>query len=205
MGPDGWSAVADLIVAVAAAVGALAAWRGLKTWKDQNKWQVNSDLARRVLVATYRYRDAVWDVRRRTFTKSEMTTGTVLPGSVWQSPDGTRLAIERRWNDVGNARLELSSVLLEAEVFWGDTLKEPFSKMLKEERRLNRASRLFLQTIDDRLEKSVAANAHQRIKEEGGIHFEKTENDDDEFRSNFNSLIEDVEKVLRKKMEINVS
>lgn len=197
------SSVSDAVVALAAAIGALAAWRGLKTWKDQIKWQINHDLARRVLLATYRYRDSIWDVRRRNFTKSEMTSERILPPYQWLTSDGTRLAMERRLTSVANARLELSSVLVEAEVLWGASLKAPFSKMLEEERRLSRAVWLFLQSIEDGLEKDGRASAAKRVKEDGGFHFEANDPDADSFRKNFNSLVGSVEKSLREKMELN--
>ena len=53
------SLVSEVVVAIAVAVGSYVAWKGLGAWKQQLKGRADHELARRILVLLYKYRDAI--------------------------------------------------------------------------------------------------------------------------------------------------
>jgi len=55
-----WVAMAsDIVVGIAAGVGAYVAWRGLGTWRQQLRGSSEYELSRRILRCTYQLRDAI--------------------------------------------------------------------------------------------------------------------------------------------------
>ena len=199
-GPEHWSAVANIAMAGAAVGGAVAAFVGLGTWKKQFSWQNDADLARRILLASYRYRDAIFALRNPKIQGFEMVPedGLVRPGKdPW---NGTSNAFVRRLTLVRSLRTELEGVLQEAEAQWGDHSKEHFGRLFKEEEKLLRAVQLFLRSIDDSMLQDDRVRAMQRMKEDGNIHFRSTTADQDDFSRNFESLISSVSERLREKI-----
>ena len=193
--------LSNLVVAAAAAVGAFTAWRGLNTWRDQNRWQVDHELARRALIATYRYRNAIESVRNRSISKLEMMPEKPLHGASWLTLDGNRLAIERRWKRVGDVRVEIESILIEAEALWGDRLAWNFKKIFEIEKTLLQASRAFLRSIDESIGKDEKSQALAQVKELGNIHFESQPMEEDSFKIDFEDRIQAIEKYLKELME----
>lgn len=65
--PGTMSATKDVVVAIAAAVTAWAACRGLSKWRQEESGKADLDLARRVGKEVFRLRDALTDARRPIF------------------------------------------------------------------------------------------------------------------------------------------
>lgn len=129
----------DMIVAGAAAVGAVVAVRGLSTWNRQLKGSVEYDLARRVLKITYRLRDAIKSVRHPMMWAEEMPMPPKDEAEKMSRDElsyyGSSRAYQTRWQKVADVRTDLQAELLEAEVLWGSDLEkrfEVFNKLEKE-------------------------------------------------------------------------
>lgn len=59
-----WIPIIQGIVTIGALIaGAVIAWLGLSTWRQQMVAKTDYDLAKRLLVGAYRLRDAVWSAR----------------------------------------------------------------------------------------------------------------------------------------------
>jgi hypothetical protein len=198
-GPEHWSAVANGFVALAAVGGAIAAFVGLGTWKNQLNWQSNNDLAKRVLLALYRYRDAIFALRNPTILGVEMVADNGTAVSSKYPWDGTAVALARRLTLLRSMRSELDGVLQEAEAHWGVLLKLQFDTIFKEEKRLIRAVQLFLRSLDQSSSKEDRERAMQRGKEGGSIHFRSTVVDPDAFTLSFEELVSTVAESLRAK------
>lgn len=65
--PGTMSATKDVVVAIAAAVTAWAAYRGLSKWRQEESGKADFDLARRVGIEVFHLRDALSDARRPIF------------------------------------------------------------------------------------------------------------------------------------------
>ena len=202
-GPEHWSAIANGFVALAAVGGAVAAFVGLGTWKKQFNWQSDNHLARRVLLASYRYRDAIFSLRNPTILGVEMVpeNGTTISSKYPWS--GTAIALSRRLTMLRSMRSELEGVRQEAEAHWGDLLEQMFEAMFKEEKRLIRAVQLFMQSLDETSSKEDRVRAMQRGKEGGNIHFQSTAVEPDEFTLRFEDLLSNVARILRAKLGQN--
>lgn len=108
--------IANTILALSAAAGAIIAGVGLATWRRELHGQVDFNLARRVMRAVYKVRNEIRDMR-----------------SVF-SPE----VLESHWERIIHEGSELDVALLEAEVLWGDKLasaKKALSKCVKRIRR----------------------------------------------------------------------
>lgn len=115
--------VKDIVVGSAALFGAWVAWRGLGTWNRQLKGSVEYELTRRLLRATYRWREAIKAVRRPMVWAEEMPAPSDEESKAMSAADiqhyGYAKAYQLRWAKVIEARDELQTELLEAEVLWG--------------------------------------------------------------------------------------
>ncbi len=199
-GPEHWSALANLTMAGAAVGGAVAAFVGLGTWKKQLSWQNDNELARRVMLASLRYRDAVFALRNPRILGFEMVPEDGPVPRTRNPWDGTVNALVRRLTLVRSLRTELEGLSQEAEAQWGKQFTESFGRIFKEEVQLIRAVQLFLQSHDDTASKEDRERAMQRMKEGGSIHFHSTTVDQDEFARNFEGLISSVSQRLREKI-----
>ncbi|OYX43626.1 MAG: hypothetical protein B7Z02_08805 [Rhodobacterales bacterium 32-67-9] len=125
MSPEAWSALANWVMAIAAAAGAFAAYIGLNTWKSQSIWQADHELARKALITLYRYRDSLYSVRHPAMRNDE----TRLDGddaehlsADQQRRQGVIVAYTRRWGQHAHAKNELDALLIEADAVWGPEL-----------------------------------------------------------------------------------
>lgn len=116
----------DVVVAIAAGCGAFTAWRGLDTWREELQGRHEYDLARRILTALYRVREAIRAARSPAMSSAEYES---LPDrqpddQPWSGKD-MRYAYQQRWNRISEPLVELDAALLEAEALWGTVLNSP--------------------------------------------------------------------------------
>lgn len=127
------SASANVVLALCGVGTVLAAWAGLGTWRRQLTGNLAADTARRMLLATYRLRDAIQWVRNPFMSSGEQVEAVVAAGI--PEPDRQafyadkhrrhNLIYQRRWDKVVAAKTELDVVYVECEVLWGNILREP--------------------------------------------------------------------------------
>lgn len=125
------AAIAQLVLAASAAVGAYVAWRGLHTWKAQLHGRNDYDLARRFLRATYKVRDEIYVVRAPKMMSGEIHAALHQAGVDDEEiggpdphPDTERAVYWRRWKGLAEALSDLQVEELEAEVLWAKDRQE---------------------------------------------------------------------------------
>jgi hypothetical protein len=130
--PGAMSFLKDLIVALAAIVTASAAWKGLNRWKLEQTGKVHFEVARQLARATYKFRNAMNDAR------SVFTSGAEFPEGYSQADHTHEQEAEawahvfnNRFNPLRDAALELQTIGLEAEVLWGDDVKQKVGALLQ--------------------------------------------------------------------------
>jgi hypothetical protein len=137
-----WRALQSL----SAMTGAVVAILGLSTWRAQLHGQVRYRLARRVLTATFAYRDTVRSAR---FPGSILDVETVDPDGRMPYQERLRHAQQRdykeRWDRISRARSVIEAALIEAEAVWGKSCRAPFEALWGLENKLYGA---FLEQID---------------------------------------------------------
>lgn len=128
---DSWvSAIREVLLLAVTAWGVSVAARGLNTWKEQLKGSAEWELARRLLRAVYRLRDALDDVRNPFMSAGELAGARATLGSdeagkneAENLNDSTIAAYQVRWESARKAVAELQVELVEAEVLWGQEAK----------------------------------------------------------------------------------
>lgn len=141
------------VVTTLATIGAVCiAWMGLSTWKAQIKWQTDHDLARRLLVEIYRFRDAVGAARSPYVFAHEMRDDDKTENSGIRTPDesnaGMRRAFQRRFSEIGSNAPQLYALLLEAEAVWGPQLSAIWRDVNRLQNELSSATSLYLDYLE---------------------------------------------------------
>src|SRR6266849_2208520 len=116
------AAVKDVLLGVAAAATALFAYLGLSAWRNELKGKSEYELAKRVLKAVYRVREAFKTVRNPAIYEYEFPEemrdfhGHLKPEHDYE---GTLRVYEKRWEKMDQPFKELEELHLEAQVEWG--------------------------------------------------------------------------------------
>lgn len=123
--------VLNVLTAAGAVATAMIAWVGVKNWRQQLHGQTEYELARRLLRSVYRVRDAVLSARSPWIDAGEMVMALTASGADLDSikseefsRHGTRAAYALRWNRIRDALSDMDADVLEAEVLWGQELRE---------------------------------------------------------------------------------
>ena len=132
----------DLLLVVPAWTGAGVALFGLRAWQRQLHGRENYDLARRLLRATYRYRDA-FQATRSPFSFEPATS---VDGAA-SSAELQRETWQRRWEPLEAVRRELRTELVEAEVLYGAQHAERYQRLFQLEADLYQAVLEHLETL----------------------------------------------------------
>lgn len=146
-GAEEWSALANVAMAGAAIGGAVAAFRGLNAWKNQSIWAADNELARKILIALYKYRDSLFAVRHPAMYEAEMKVEDEDKKELGQaeiSRRGTILAYARRWERHLPFVNELDALFVEADAVWGKELSQKVLTLKELERELFSYIRLHL-------------------------------------------------------------
>lgn len=92
-----WGALASWVTALASATACIAGFIGLSTWKRQDIWKADKDLARRILLALAHYQDAMQVALARQPAEDDPV-----------------------WRKVATTRAELLALMQEARAVWQD-------------------------------------------------------------------------------------
>jgi hypothetical protein len=121
--------VKDAIAALAAAAAIVVAFMGLNTWKRQLHGNTKYDLARRLLRATYRLREAIRYVRTPMISVGEIAAARKATGLPDEPEPGEEtgkndeVTYQARWQKIYDARVEFDAEMLEAEVLLSPIIK----------------------------------------------------------------------------------
>jgi len=174
-------AIRDIVVTTAAATGAFVALRGLKTWRHQLRASTELDVARPVLRAAYRIREAVDHVRDPLLSISETE----------------RALYTKRWEPMIEAISDFRAAAWEAEVLWGKSFLDSVSDLKNciKELSINLAMYLPYADMADRTGEQEQYREHYRttVQHQG---------DTDVFKPKLGRAIEKVESYLRPKIEL---
>jgi hypothetical protein len=191
--------LSDIAVGFAALVATYIAWRGLKTWREQLSGTTEYELARRVLRALYKHRDAINAVRYSFMSVEEMPEpdNTEEMSREKVRYHGIAKAYQGRWDLVVAANRELAPELLEAEVLWGGDLKTRFGSIEKLEHELFVAVRHHVQVHNPDLNEKRREAIERIISKRRDILFSNLDDTDDAFRVEYTAAVREIEDYLR--------
>lgn len=188
----------ETISILAPIIALIIAGLGLQTWKRQLCGKSEYDVARKLLIATYKYREAIQSVRHPFMDISETPDP---PENDPQLSDERRkryysitTAYNKRWDKVTEARIEVDTELLEAEVLWGDSIKKIYRNLFSVGKKLFIDLRHYLNNISP--DSSVKLNYNNDIiyaKLIGENEF----SEDDKFTNDLIKSINNIEKELK--------
>jgi hypothetical protein len=193
--------VKDVVLTLAAVVGAYVALQGLTTWNRQLKGGVEYELTRRLLKQTYRLREAIKGVRHPV-----MWSGEAPPLSAEQaksmSQEQLRFfelsnAYQKRWDRVTDVRTELQTELLEAEVLWGQEIHKQFEPLFKLQHELFIAVHFYITVCDPDVPQHTREAREKAIRNNRDILYDLSGETEDEFTSDVNRAIASIEAFLK--------
>ncbi len=191
----------DVLVAVAAVVGAAVAIRGLNTWNRQLKGSAEYDLARRILKVTYRLRDAIKSVRHPAMWGVEIPNPPVEEAKHMSREEiiyyGKSHAYQARWQKVSDVRTDLQAELLEGEVLWGGELNKLFEVLFKLEHELLVAVQNYLSLSNPKESQARKTAIEKRQLNARDILYDSLEEKGDEFTKDVARAIVPIEEYLK--------
>lgn len=200
MSPEGWSAIADCVMAAAAVAAAITAFRGLHNWRSQETWREDSNLARRTLIATENYKQFLYATRHPAMFESEK----IVPEGELQGLSETerraaifKHAYTNRWERMESRRAELNALLIEASAVWGDELERLFKPIFDLQHEL---FSVIYRSIRARTSSGEDSRSANKLLDGKPYLLYDMQNENDEFRRDFNQGIEPIIAYLRGKL-----
>jgi len=195
----------DIILAGAAITGSIVAIKGLGTWQRQQKWQAEYELSRRILVAVFKFRDAINGARHPAIWANEQPSPSEDAAKKMNTQQlqyyGLSKAYQARWDKVQAERISLYPDLLEAEALWGNELNDLFKVLFNLEHELLVAIRHYLELSNPDTRESKREAIMNLDKKRRDIMYDDLSDDIDEFKKDLLAGIQSIEKYLKPKLK----
>ncbi|GGU53649.1 hypothetical protein GCM10009504_08040 [Pseudomonas laurentiana] len=117
----------EIIAAIATVTAVVVAVLSVNAWKSQMRDTADHDLARKILVSAYEYREAIKAIRSPVIMSYEASPEAgekAVEDPKLESFRGECRAYQRRFSRAEPIRVRLLTYSLEAEVVWGEELKD---------------------------------------------------------------------------------
>ena len=119
-----------MVVAVSAATTAYFAYKGLSIWKEQHSGKIEFDLATRLLVSVYKYRDAMDDYIRPFIYSIRFPYENVSDIREEYQPLQVYINLEKeRYDKIDSASQEIYADIPTSEASWGNEMRLIFLDM----------------------------------------------------------------------------
>ena len=144
------TALKDFLTSLSLVVAGVVAIAGLRTWRRQLKGTTEYELARRVVKAAYRLRDAIDKLRSPLITAAETASALKETGIEITAKDPNPHAAQSyavyqvRWKPIADAFHDLELEALEAEALWGRTVRDTIMDLRRSVNKLFSALDLIL-------------------------------------------------------------
>ena len=201
------TALSTFIIACATVAAGIAAWVGLNTWKKQMIGEHESNLARQILVFVFRHRDAIAGVRNPMIWSNE--SEDAMSDEDREESDmqyrnylGTARVYEKRWDKVVDIRSQLYPLLLEADAIWRDQLKKKLEPVFHLENELRITVSRYLRVSNPRNSDEARDAAQRSADKKRDILYDDV-SEEDEFKSDYNRALAEVENFLRGKFVVS--
>jgi hypothetical protein len=110
---------------------------------------------------------------------------------------GTARAYQARWDKVNEARAELQTDLLEAEVIWGDVIQKKFSRLFELQGELFSVVQTYLVTMDSNQPQTIRDSYREIMKTKRDIMYDLSSADKlDDFTKDVTIAVKAIEEHL---------
>ena len=192
--------IKDIALTLAALSSIYVGLKGLSAWGRQLKGNTEYVLAKNMLTAIYKLREAI-DYARNPFLYHHPD----CPADEWDKLDSKQKewitfteGLRKRLDKIVIAESKLKSFLIEAEVVWGVTSKEKIEPLLEMIKQYNFA---MSENYNEKLNSifyNGGINTKEDRKEHTKILYKPMRNkDDDEYMKKLEKIISDIENVLK--------
>jgi hypothetical protein len=193
----------NVITVIAALGGVGIAGFGLFTWKTQATWNIDSNLAKSILVLLFKHNDALKNVRFFAITSGEIeeaTKGMELPRDDRLRRYRQDAAVyQARWKKVQELRSELYPLVIEGQALWGMSFKDRFKPLWKLESELWNAVRLYIEQLNpDYTHETQREFAKMRREKRDVLYL--ADEDQDSFTTDYLNELRPIEDFLRQKL-----
>jgi len=164
--------IKDIFTIISLVIAGVVAIIGLRTWRYQLKGTANYDLAKRLLKATYKIRDALQSVRNPFITDGEFSYAMkekhldIKPSDDNFHAASVSAVYQLRWQPVVEAYQSLELEAIEAEAVWGSDVRKKTDAFKKNVNSLFVAIDFYLRDIQPnspRMLDNVSRIDNQRI------------------------------------------
>lgn len=124
--------IKDIVTTLSAGTVAYVAVLGLRAWRIQLRGRTEYELARRILTAVYKLRNAIELVRNPVLLSTEIDRSVKEAKFDVEASDpdferkSTAAVLQRRWHSVTAALVDLELGALEAEATWGEKARKSY-------------------------------------------------------------------------------
>lgn len=191
----------DIVLTITAVIASFVAIMGLNTWNRQLKGQVEYELTRRLLKSAFKIREALKVVRNPVMFGYEQSMPEKAEAEKMTNDQirhyGTVRAYQARWDKVNEARAELQTDILEAEVIWGHVIQKKFRKLFELQGELFSVVQTYLVATDPSKPQSSRDSYHELIKTKRDIMYDISSDDEpDEFTKDVTNAVKEIEDYL---------
>lgn len=199
-----WIEIVQRLATTFATISAgTVAWLGLRAWHVQLRGRTEYDLARRLLRAVFEVRDQIASVRMSFVPVAEIVEAVkgagLDPENVNLVDDPRRLSLvyQRRWIPLSKALSSLAAEAVEAEVLWGQDVRNLEIQLRQLVGQLNGALNVYLR--DRGQQHRNPEKAAERIERMAAIVYSDLE-DADAFGSEVEAVVARFEELLRPRL-----
>jgi hypothetical protein len=192
------SEIKDIIVGLAAIIGAVSALIGLQAWRRQLRGNTHYEVARRLLKAIYKTKRFIQQVRNPVIPAIESYQAIIA-----KQVEGTFKDIDYegkvaeavyaiRWEKLMAIAVELDLELIEAEVLWGKDIRDKVFDLYKSIHELRYAIDRHI-AIKAKL-KTVTVQENKEIED---FLYGTHDPGNNKFSLRINGLVEEIEKFVK--------
>jgi peroxiredoxin family protein len=196
-----------MISSVATAIGVFVAVyfgkKGLDTWRHQNNASINNDLVRRISIALLKYEEALTQMRNPFMFAQEMApnNGEQDVGTFEERSHRERQrGYTRRLEKASQSRLEVYAVLLESQIFWGDTPVDMFKKVFEFEKEFMNYIRIYFEWTKPGRDDDERKPYRDMLDKKRDIMYDDLSDDGDDFRKELKASVESMKTYLKGKL-----
>ncbi|ORT52207.1 hypothetical protein ST37_02415 [Vibrio sp. qd031] len=189
--------IKDIALAGAAITTAIVAYQGLKSWRRELEGKAEFEIARALVLATYKLRDSLKLVRSPWIHGHEFPDDYPLNMSE-RTPDIEAKAFAHiytnRWKPVVEALQNFDVQSLEGEALWGSASRDKTNEMRQCARNLQVSIEAF---IHNKAENNEDFKSNKEFKKSIEADVWGTESEDNKLTQQINAAVENLEKELR--------
>ena len=196
--------IKDSLIVIAALIGSISAFWGLKTWRRQIKYKAEYDIAKRFMKCIYQLREAIKNVREPFQTSEEISESLKAEGlnasfgeKEW-SIKSSRAVYNQRWKKLVEVLTQLDVEKLEAEVHWEEKTDELYKPIYQKVEDLHYAIKAHLEILKDGF---VKINKEEYAKIIKIKNDESNQSGDDDFMKDLKTKIRNLEEFIKTKLK----